>query len=122
MNKVGERIRKLRKERGWTQSDLAKKVNVSSQVVSNWERKYTDPDHDDISRLSKILDVSTDFLLGRTTEKESKNEITYDIDMYEPIIREISSKYPDVDISDPEIVKKLMKLVDVVLDDYTKKK
>lgn len=122
MNRVGDRIRQLRKERGLTQTELAKKVNVSSQVVSNWERKYTDPDHDDITRLSRVFNVSADYLLGRKIEKESESEFVYDIKMYEPFIKEISSKYPDVDISDPSIVKKLMKIVDVVLDDHTKKK
>lgn len=74
MDRVGERIRELRKERGWTQTFLAKKVNVSPQVVSNWERKYTDPDHDDVVRLSEAFNESADYILGRTKLRRSEIE------------------------------------------------
>lgn len=62
------KIRELRKKKGLTQKELAEKVNVSAQVVSNWERKYTHPDHEDVLRLAKALDCSSDYLLGRTDD------------------------------------------------------
>lgn len=66
--KIGDRIRERRKILGLTQKELARKVKVSSQVVSNWERGYTDPDHDDIARLAEALETSSDYLLNRTDE------------------------------------------------------
>lgn len=67
---VGSRIKKLRNEIRLTQKQVADKVNVSSQVVSNWERGYTDPSHDDIRALSEVLNCSSDYLLGKTDEKK----------------------------------------------------
>lgn len=72
---IGGRIRKKRKEKNLTQSELGKLVNVSSQVISNWERGYTGLSHDDIAKLATALDVSTDFLLGNDS-KEKLPELT----------------------------------------------
>jgi transcriptional regulator with XRE-family HTH domain len=60
---IGERIKKQRVKLNLTQSDLAASAMVSPQVVSNWEREYTDPDIYDLIRVSKVLKVSTDYLL-----------------------------------------------------------
>lgn len=68
---VGSRIRKLRNEIRLTQRELANKVNVSPQVISNWERGYTDPSHDDIKLLSEALKCSADYILGNTENKKS---------------------------------------------------
>ncbi|ATO48306.1 helix-turn-helix domain-containing protein [Brevibacillus laterosporus] len=63
MPTIGLRIKALRKQKKWTQQELAARVNVSSQVISNWERAYTNPNHDDISRLAESLEVSADCIL-----------------------------------------------------------
>lgn len=65
-NIVAERIRYTRKEKHMTQKELATAVNVSPQVISNWERGYTPEIGDtDLLNLSLALNVSTDYLLGR---------------------------------------------------------
>lgn len=61
---LGERICALRKERGWSQVELAKKLNVAKQTVSNWENENIQPSIEMLVRLAKIFDVSTDYLLG----------------------------------------------------------
>lgn len=66
---VGNRIKELRKGLRLTQKQVADKVNVSSQVISNWERGYTDPSHDDIKLLSEVLKCSADYILGNTDNK-----------------------------------------------------
>lgn len=65
---IGNRIRDSRKRAGLTQKELAKKLNLSAQVVSNWERNYTNPIYEDISNLSNILNVSADYLVGKTED------------------------------------------------------
>jgi transcriptional regulator with XRE-family HTH domain len=65
---IGERIRQKRKEKRMTQAELGSAVNVSSQVISNWERGYSDPSHIDVAQLAEILDCSTEFLHGRKIE------------------------------------------------------
>lgn len=68
---IGDRIKSKRKEKRLTQKELSDLVNVSAQVISNWERDYTHPDYDDVARLSEVLNCSSDYLLGRTDKKES---------------------------------------------------
>jgi transcriptional regulator with XRE-family HTH domain len=53
--KIGIFIKKARTEKNLTQKELAKKINVSPQVVSNWERDYTPPNAQDIFALSEVL-------------------------------------------------------------------
>lgn len=66
MPSIGESIKKLRKENGWTQQDLAKKINRSPQVVSNWERGYSSVDQNDIALLSDVFQVPTDVIMGKS--------------------------------------------------------
>ena len=61
---LNERIRKLRQERGWSQVDLAKKLNVTKQSVSNWENDNIQPSIDMLVKLARVFSVSTDHLLG----------------------------------------------------------
>ena len=61
---LNERIRKLRLERSWSQVDLAKKLNVTKQSVSNWENDNIQPSIDMLVKLAREFSVSTDYLLG----------------------------------------------------------
>ncbi|MGI8315173.1 helix-turn-helix domain-containing protein [Halobacillus mangrovi] len=69
---VHERIRSLRKDRGFTQTMLAEKVGVSAQVVSNWERNYTSPDLVDLTKIAHALHTTADYLLGLSDELEDE--------------------------------------------------
>lgn len=60
---VGFVISKLRKKQGYTQKQLAEKLNVSDKAVSKWERGCSLPDITIIDRLSKILDIDSESLL-----------------------------------------------------------
>ena len=61
--KLAEKIIKLRKQRAWSQEELAEKVDVSRQSVSKWESGSSIPDINKLIILSEIFSVSTDFLL-----------------------------------------------------------
>jgi HTH-type transcriptional regulator, competence development regulator len=71
---IGNRIKEARKNKKLTQAMLASKVNKSPQVISNWERGYTSPDSNDIAQLSKVLEVSADYLLGEDKSTLIQNE------------------------------------------------
>lgn len=96
--KIGERIKEQRKGKGWTQKHLATLVNVSPQVISNWERDYTSPDHDDIARLSEVLEVSSDYLLGKTRWR-TKEEAEY-VDAHAAYKEYLKNQYPEEDDDD----------------------
>ena len=59
-----ERIRALREDKDWTQTDMAKKLNCSQQVYSNYELGQRDIPTDVLIKLAKIHHVSVDYILG----------------------------------------------------------
>lgn len=58
-----ERIQNLRKEKGLSQDELAGLLGIARQSVSKWESGISQPDLNNIVRLSEIFEVSTDYLL-----------------------------------------------------------
>lgn len=64
-----ERLAKARKEKGFTQSDVAEKLNVSFQAVSLWERGETAPEIDKLVDIASLYQVSIDWLLTGKTEE-----------------------------------------------------
>lgn len=62
---LGENIKKYRKKAQLTQTQLAEKMFVSTQAISNWERGLTPPDLENLCRLSAFFHVSVDSLLGK---------------------------------------------------------
>lgn len=61
----GKRLSGLRKERGWTQEEMASKLNVSAQAISKWENDSSLPDLDMLLALAALFETSTDALLGK---------------------------------------------------------
>ena len=59
----------LRKKSGWSQEELAEKLNVSRQAVSKWEGAQSIPDMSRIIQLSELFGVSTDYLLKDKLEQ-----------------------------------------------------
>jgi len=70
--KIGERIRILRKEKNMTQPQLAKQVGVANSVISNWENSLNIPRSDYVVIMAKIFNVSTDYILGLEDESGTK--------------------------------------------------
>ena len=69
---LSEKILTLRKKNGWSQEELAEKLNVTRQSVSKWEIAASIPDIGKILELAQIFDVTTDFLL-----KDDMEEMQY---------------------------------------------
>ena len=63
---LSEKIYELRIAFGWTQVQLAQKLNITKQTVSNWENDNIQPSIDMLIKLSKVFNVSTDYMLGLT--------------------------------------------------------
>ena len=61
---LGERIEELRLASGWSQVELAKRLGVVKQTVSNWENDNIQPSIEMLVRIAKVFRVSTDYLLG----------------------------------------------------------
>lgn len=67
---LSEKIIRLRKKNGWSQEELAEKMNVSRQAVSKWESAQSIPDIEKILQLSSLFSVTTDYLLKDDIEDE----------------------------------------------------
>lgn len=72
----GKRLKNLRENAGFTQEQLGKKLNVVKSNISMYENGTRIPNADILEQLSKIFDVSIDYLLGKTDVK--KYESPYD--------------------------------------------
>ncbi len=67
---LADKITNLRKKNGWSQEELAEKMQVSRQAVSKWESAQTVPDLERILMLSRLFGVTTDYLLKDEIEDE----------------------------------------------------
>ena len=72
--KLGKNIYTLRKEKGYSQENLAEKVNVTRQTISNWELGETFPNPEQLILLSGALDKSIDELVGNDFKHNFKEE------------------------------------------------
>lgn len=88
MTYSGRKIAEARKEMNITQMELADRLNISYQAVSNWERGISMPDISKLPELSEILDISVDEILGKKSnviENLMKNKAMEDVKMEEII-------------------------------------
>ena len=70
---LADKIIKLRKKSGWSQEELAERMEVSRQAVSKWESAHAIPDIDKILMLSDLFGVSTDYLLKDSIDDEDSS-------------------------------------------------
>ena len=70
----GEKLAKLRKEKGWSQEELANKLNVSRQAVSKWESNNAYPETEKIVAICQLFNTSMDDLISLKELKEEKTE------------------------------------------------
>ncbi|SPE76100.1 HTH-type transcriptional regulator ImmR [Flavobacterium columnare] len=63
---IGSRIIILRKEKNWSQVELAKQINASREIISRYERNESQPSIDMIVKMANAFDVTVDFLLGQS--------------------------------------------------------
>ncbi len=61
---IGKRIKELRKDKGLTQSQLAKIISSTQDTISLWELGKSYPDIINLVKMAKYFSVSTDYLLG----------------------------------------------------------
>jgi len=65
MQTIGKRLAEIRKSKKLKQMELAERLNVSQQVISNIERGVTAPDIEQLKKIADIYNISLDQLVGR---------------------------------------------------------
>lgn len=71
--KFGEKLQKLRKQKGMSQEELAYNLNVSRQAVSKWENNQGFPETEKIIQAAKLFNVSLDYLLNEQYANDVQN-------------------------------------------------
>lgn len=87
---LGTRLKQVRVEKGFSQSDVADFLNISRQSISRWETDKAYPDIDNLVELSKYYEVSVDELLTET--KALQQEINEKTEQMNKNIQEIEDK------------------------------
>lgn len=62
-----ERLRRLRRERDWSQGQLAQKIGIGTQRISKYERGLSSPPLDILVQIARVLEVSLDYLVAGKT-------------------------------------------------------
>lgn len=75
----GNKLKKLRKEKNFSQEDLAKKIGVTRSSVANYETNRNYPNNEVLQKISVELDVSLDYLLNSTAIKNPKDSLESDL-------------------------------------------
>ncbi len=75
MNVLGKKVKWLRERENIQQNEFAKKIGVSNVVLSRYESGERKPDYDTLQKIADFFDVSTDYLLGRSENPNSKHSI-----------------------------------------------
>ena len=70
IDNVGDRLKELRKEKNMTQRQLSIIFNVSQESISSYERNKSNPSFDILCMYADQFDVSVDYILGRTNNKQ----------------------------------------------------
>lgn len=75
MSDFTTRLKKLRKEKNLFQSEVAEEIGIASSSYSNYEQGTRSPDNETLIKLAKFFEVSIDYLLGETDEKQTANKV-----------------------------------------------
>lgn len=72
---IGDRIRRLRKDKGLTQEEAANRLRMIRSTYSNYENGNREPDFDTAKRIAEFYGVTVDYLLGAFTDDQAKNAV-----------------------------------------------
>lgn len=75
MNSLGDRIKELRKQKNWSQNELAQKAGVSYAQLSRYEIKGSQPPAEVLNKLADALDTTLDYLINGDTNEKAKSTL-----------------------------------------------
>lgn len=89
---LGNRLKKLRLEKKLTQLQVAKQVNISEARYNLYENNRRQPDYNLLKDLAKVLDTTTDYLLGNDSTTKTINTIIPDSELADKLNVLVESK------------------------------
>lgn len=103
---LGEKIKQLRKEKGFSQSVLEKRSGVNAKLLSKYENGRIIPTADTLRKIAEGLEISADYLLFNNVPKNGLSPLK-DLELFE--------KFKEVELMDPENRTMIKSLIDAVL-------
>ncbi len=88
---LGNKLAKLRREKQYTQEQLAELLGVSRQAISKWESDTAYPETDKLIRMSELFDCSLDYLLKDGTAPEPPQSPVPPVSLFQNLLRERKS-------------------------------
>lgn len=85
MSTFGDKLKEIRELKNLTQDQLAKKLGVEKQHVSNWERNKNQPGKENLDKLMDVLGISASQLLGKNNENSTPALNTSKIPFYDAV-------------------------------------
>jgi transcriptional regulator with XRE-family HTH domain len=106
MTTLGEKIKQLRNEKGFSQSFLEKKTGVNSKLLSKYENGRIMPTADTLRKIAEGLDISSDYLIFDNVPKKGLSQLK-DLELFE--------KFREVEGLDMENKNLIKNIIDAVL-------
>lgn len=111
---VGQRIVALREERNWSQRELAKRVNLNASVMNRIESGERPIKDHELDVIATVLDVTTDYLLGRSSNPNMTEEEDFESFIKDPSLKRWHRELPK---SSEEDLRKLRKMWEIMKGD-----
>lgn len=113
---LSSRLRSLRENRKITQADVADRIGVARTTYAMYEQGKREPDLETINTIASFYDVTADYLLGRTNQKQvtiDKNEEEFQAFANDPSLQKWYKELPK---SKEEDLRKLRKMWEILKD------
>lgn len=102
MNTLGKKIRLLRHQKGWSQEDVAKRLDISIPAFSKIETGITDVNLSRLNQISKLFELSLVQLLSASDAEDDKEKLD--------VVNELSQKLQSREVEVLELQKKVIDL------------
>ncbi|MBR2041745.1 MAG: helix-turn-helix transcriptional regulator [Oscillospiraceae bacterium] len=96
---IATRIKELRVKNGYTQEEVAKKININRTTYAGYEKERTEPSAEVLARLAVLYDVSLDYIFdltanpyGRYNQEEKKEKANSEIEEIKKQMQELQEK------------------------------
>lgn len=119
---LGRRIKNLRKKVGLTQKQLADKLNIAPSTVAMYEAGKRDPDTETVKMMSKIFDVTTDYLLDNESRVITQEHLTSTYDrIKEELGENVQVMFHDINSFDEGEMEQLKFAIEMIKNSKKKK-
>ena len=106
---LGEKIKLLRKEKGWSQEQLGKQIDIVKSVIWKYEKDAAIPSAEVVKRMAQAFSVSTDYMLFDEAEKENITKISD---------KKLLKQFEEINTMDENIKEHVRFFLDVTIHTY----